>query len=214
MVNRHYRYDSGGVLLMGSLLDDYGIPVSWTDALGPAYAGGQGAAAPSYTTDFIAATGAGGADANELRLPTLTASSNDRMYFTTQFPHELHLPETGNLLFGPHVHWTFVTAPTTGRTVIWELNYVYAKFEDQFAETVTALLTAPYTTTGSSEVRKHLISKFPTVSIPVANCGPSMIFVGALKLKSTSTIDAGIVGHLSYDWHFRVKSYGTIGEYA
>lgn len=196
------------------LLDAYGIPVSWTDALGPAYAGGQGAAAPSYTTDLIAATGAGGANANELRLPTLTASSDDRVYFTTQLPHELYLPETGNLLFAPHVHWTFNAEPTTGRTVIWELNYVYAKFGASFANAVTTALATTYTTTGSAEVRQHLIAAFPMISIPVANCGPSMIFVGALKLKSTSTVDAGIVGLLSYDWHFRVKSYGTIEEYA
>lgn len=198
---------------MSGLLDAYGIPVSWTDALGPAYAGGQGAAAPSYTTDFIAATGAGGADANELRLPTLTASSNDRLYFTTQFPHDLYIPTAGNLLFAPHVHWTCNAEPTTARTVIWELSYVYAKFGAQFAEAVTTVLAETYTTVGTAELRRHLIARFPMISIPAADCGPSMIFVGALKLKSTSTIDAGVVALLSFDWHFRVKSYGTIEEY-
>ena len=195
------------------LLDAYGLPVTWTDALGPAYAGGQGAAAPSYTTDFIAATGGGGGDANELRLPTYTASQSDRVYFTTQIPHNLYVPASGNVLIAPHVHWTFNAEPTTGRTVIWELNYVLAKYLAQFPEAVTALDAETYTTTAAAEIRTHLISPFPMISIPGADCGPSMILVAALKLKSTSTVDAGVVGLLSFDWHYRTNSVGTLFEY-
>jgi hypothetical protein len=195
------------------LLDNHGLPVTWNDALGPAYAGGSGAAAPSYTTNFIAATGAGGADANELRLPTFTASQNDRVYFTTQIPHDIYIPPTGNVLIAPHVHWTFNAEPTTGRTVIWELNYVFAKYPARFPEAATAALAETYTTTAAAEIRLHLISSFPMISIPGADCGPSMIFVAALKLKSTSTVDAGAVGLLSFDWHYRINSVGTIFEF-
>lgn len=45
-----------------------GAPLVWDDTLTPAFAAGAGSASPAYTTDFIAATGGGGGDANELRI--------------------------------------------------------------------------------------------------------------------------------------------------
>lgn len=191
-----------------------GVPLVWDDSLAPAFAAGSGAAAPSYTTDFIAATGAGGSDANELRLPTFTASSNDRVYTTTQIFHDLHIPSSGNITFKPHVHWTFISEPTDSRTVIWELNYVYAKNDATFASSVSPLVASTYTTTGSAEVRKHIITALGDISIAAANCGPSMIFICSLKLKSTSTVDAGIVGLLSFDIHYQKGPAGTDSEYS
>ena len=191
-----------------------GIPLTWDDAAAPAFAAGLGQASPSYTTDFIAATGGGGADANELRLPTFTASTNDRVYTTTQVLHDLHIPSSGNVTFKPHVHFTFLSEPTDSRTVIWELNYVYAKKDAVFASSVTPVTSTEYTTTGDAEVRKHLVVALGDITIAAANCGPSMIFVCSLKLKSTSTIDAGIVGLLSFDIHYQKGPIGTDGEYS
>lgn len=191
-----------------------GTPVVWDDSTAPAFSAGSGAAAPSYTTDLIAATGAGGADANELRVPTFTASSNDRVYGTIQVMHDLHIPSSGNVTFKPHVHWTFVSEPTDGRTVIWELNYVYAKADAAFASSVTPLVATAYTTTAATEVRKHIITALGDITIAAADCGPSMIFILSLKLKSTSTVDAGIVGLLSFDIHYQKGPAGTDTEYS
>ena len=191
-----------------------GVPLVWDDALAPSFAAGAGAASPSYTTDFIAATGAGGADVNELRLPVFTASTNDRVYTTTQVLHDLHIPSSGNVTFKPHVHWTFISEPTNSRTVVWELNYVYAKADAVFASSVTPLTADAYTTTADAEVRKHIITGLGDIVIAAANCGPSMMFVCSIKLKSTSTVDAGVVALLSFDLHYQKGPAGTDGEYS
>ena len=191
-----------------------GVQLVWDDSAAPAHAAGSGAAAPNYTADFIAATGGGGSDANELRIPVFTASSNDRVYTSTQIFHDLFIPNSGNVVFKPHVHWTFISEPTTGRTVIWELNYVYAKADASFASSVTPLVATAYTTTGDAEVRKHLITSLGDITVAAANCGPSMIFICALKLKATSTVDAGVVGLLSFDFHYQKGPAGTDSEFS
>lgn len=191
-----------------------GIPLVWDDAAAPAHAAGSGDAAPSYTNDFIAATGGGGSDANELRIPVFTASTNDRVYTSTQIFHDLNIPSSGNVVFKPHVHWTFIAEPTDGRTVIWELNYVYAKVYGTFASSVTPLVATAYDTTASAEIRKHIVTSMGDITIAAANCGPSMIFICALKLKSTSTVDAGVVGLLSFDFHYQKGPAGTDSEFS
>ena len=194
-----------------------GAPLVWNDAAAPVFASGSGAASPAYTTDLIAATGAGGADANELRVPAFTASSEDRVYTVTQVLHDVYIPNSGSVVFRPHVHWTFIAEPTTDRTVIWELNYVYAKAGAVFPSTVTPLTASGaniYTTTGAAEIRTHLITQLGDITVATADLGPSMIFVGALKLKSTSTVDAGRVGLLSFDLHYLCGPRGTDSEYS
>ncbi|MCU0806388.1 MAG: hypothetical protein MUC53_00090 [Candidatus Contendobacter sp.] len=186
-----------------------GLPIAWTDALCPAHAAGQGVAAPSYTTDWIAETGS---DDNELRLPTF--SPGDRVYCSLQIPHDLYIPASGTLVFRPHVHWTFVSEPTTGRTVIWELRYVVAKFEVAFASSVTPLTADAYTTTGSAEANIHQITSLGNITINAADLGPSMIFICNLGLKDTSTVDASKVGLLSFDFHYQTQPAGTVTEFA
>lgn len=189
-----------------------GLPPVWNDSASPAFSQGPGAAAPATNVDFIAATGAGGADANELRLPTYTASTNDRGYATIQIMHDLRIPASGNVTFRPHVHWTFISEPTDSRTVVWELYYVYAKVGGTFASSVTPLTGPTYTTTGAAEIRVHKITSLGDITVAAADCGPSMIFVCNLKLKSTSTVDAGIVGLLSFDIHYQTGPLGTDSE--
>lgn len=191
-----------------------GLSLTWDDSMNPAFAAAAGAAAPSYTTDFIAATGGGGANANELRVPVLTASTNDRVYGIIQIAHDLYIPSSGNVIFKPHVHWTFISEPTDSRTVIWELNYVYAKGDAVFASSVTPLVATAYNTTGSAEVRKHIITGLGDITVAAANCGPSMIFICSLKLKSTSTVDSGIVALLSFDIHYQKGPVGTDSEFS
>jgi len=186
------------------------LPKVWNDSASPAFANAAGAAAPTIG-DFIAQTGS---DANELRLWRFTASQNDRVYGVIQIMHDLDIPPSGNVIFRPHVHWTFWEEPTTGRTVIWHLNYVVAKVNGTFPNTVSFLPGATYTTTDDAEVRKHLVSNFGDLVVPAADCGPSMIFLCNLKLASASTVDAGAVALLSFDIHYRTGPLGTDTEFS
>jgi hypothetical protein len=186
-----------------------GSPIVWNDALCPAHAAGQGSAAPSYTADFIAETGS---NDNELRLPTFSAG--DRVYCSLQIPHDIYIPSSGNVIFRPHVHWTFIAEPTTGRTVIWELRYVVAKPTATYASSVTPLTATAYTTTGSAEVRIHQITSLGDITMAAADLGPSMIFICNLGLKDTSTVDASVVGLLSFDFHYQLLPAGTVSEFS
>jgi hypothetical protein len=184
-----------------------GLPIVWDDALAPSFALGAGAAAPSITA-FVGVT----------RL--LTFGPGDSVDVEIQVPHDMLIPSSGNLPFKPHVHWTFVSEPVTGQTVIWEFEYVYAAGGGSLetagtfgATTETPLTAATYTTTGDAEIRKHLITGLGDISIAVANVAPSMIFVGRLILKATSTIAAGVVGLLSFDIHYQKGPVGTVTEF-
>jgi hypothetical protein len=186
-----------------------GSPITWTDALCPAHAAGSGAAAPSYTVDFLAETGA---NDNELRLPTFTAG--DRVYTSLQIPHDLHIPASGNVIFRPHVHWTFVVEPTDSRTVIWEVRYVMAKINATFSGTATILTAPTYTTTASAEIRQHFVTSLGNITVAAADMSPSMIFICNLGLKDTSTVDANRVGLLSFDFHYQAGPRGTDSEFS
>jgi hypothetical protein len=185
-----------------------GFPITWTDALCPAHAAGQGAAAPSYTTDFIAEVGS---EDNELRIPVL--AGGDRIYTSLQLPHDLYIPASGNIIMRPHVHWTFIAEPTDGRTVIWELRYVYAKVNGTFASSETTLTAATYTTTADPEIRIHNVTSLGNVTVAAADMSPSMIFICNLGLKDSSTVDAGRVGLLSFDFHYQSGPRGTDSEF-
>ena len=188
-----------------------GLPPVWNDSASPAFAQGPGAAAPATNVDFIAATGS---DANELRIPVYTASQNDRGYATIQIMHDLRIPASGNVIFRPHVHWTFIAEPTTGRTVVWELHYVYAKVFGTFADAVATLTADAYTTAADAEIRRHFATSLGDIAVAAADCGPSMIFACNLKLKSTGTVDAGVVGLLSFDFHYQTGPLGTDSEFS
>ena len=185
-----------------------GSPVVWTDALCPAHAAGQGAAAPSYTTDFLAETGS---EDNELRIPVFGAG--DRVYTSLQFPHDIYIPGSGNIILRPHVHWTFIAEPTTGRTVIWELRYVIAKIDGAFGSSETTLTADTYTTTGDAEIRIHKVTTLGNVTVAASDMSPSMIVIANLGLKDTSTVDAGRVGLLSFDFHYQIGPFGTNTEF-
>jgi hypothetical protein len=185
------------------------LPITWTDALCPAHAAGQGAAAPSYTTDFIAETGS---DDNELRIPVF--NPGDRVYTSLQLPHDLYIPASGNIILRPHVHYTFVAEPTTDRTVIWELHYVAAKINATFASSVTTLTANAYTTTGDAEVRQHKVVSLGDLTVAAADMSPSMIFICNLGLKNTSTVDNSVTGLLSFDFHYQTGPRGTDSEFS
>jgi len=194
-----------------------GNPIVWDDTAAPVFGQALGAAAPS---DAILATADPADTTMDVHCLTFNENTEDRIYVGIQVLHDLYLPASGNVAFRPHAHFTFVTEPTTGRTVIWKLAYVYAKpgtdvaSAGAFAAAPTIIAANTYTTGASAELRKHLIIDFPEVTIPVANCGPSMAIQFTIKLDTTSTIDANCVSLLFADWHYQKGPLGTIGEFS
>lgn len=182
----------------------------WNDAQAPAFGTVLGASAPS---DVILST-ANPADAT-MDIHTLGFNENteDRVYCSIQFPHDIYIPESGNIILAPHVHWSFISEPDSDLTVIFKLAYVYAAHNAQFAAAPTILTSETYTTGATAEIRKHLTSRFANVSIPVADIGPSTIIMSTLKLDTTSTISNGVVCVLSIDWHYQKGPLGTNAEY-
>lgn len=186
-----------------------GSPITWTDALCPSHAAGAGATAPSYTTNFIAEVGS---EDNEIRIPVF--APGDRVYTSLQFPHDLYIPSSGNVILRPHVHWAFVAEPTTSRTVIWELRYIYAKINATFPDAETTLTGTAYTTTGDAEIRVHRVLSLGDITVAAADMSPSMIFICNLGLKDTSTVDAAVTGLLSFDFHYQIGPRGTDSEFS
>lgn len=189
-----------------------GLPVVWDDSASPAFANGVGASAPTLN-DFV------GAGNGVVRLLQFTLSQEDRVHNVTQILHDILVPSSGNVEFRPHVHMTFPTNPAVGGTVVWTLSYVYArggttaltagKFQSSVAE-----VSGTYNTTADDESLSHLIVPLnsATVSIPAADCGPSMIFLGTLRVRSTSTSGVNPM-FLSFDWHYQKLPVGTVGEF-
>ena len=194
-----------------------GNPYVYGDALGPVFGAAAGAAAPS---DAILATADPADTTMDVHCLTFNENTNDRMYASVQIDHDLLIPGSGNVIFSPHMHFTFISEPTTDQTVIWKLAYVYAKGglvladAGTFAAAPTILTASTYTAVGGAEVRKHLVVSFGDVTVAAADCGPSMIFMYTYKLDTSSTISANTVSALYVDFHYRKGPLGTIGEWA
>lgn len=183
------------------------LPVTWTDALGPSFSLGAGGAAPAPAT-FV----------GNVRVMQYDAGENSD--FSIQLPHDIYIPSSGNITLKPHVHFTFISEPTTAQTVIWEVEYLYAKggaslaTAGAFQAATTVLTPAAYTTVAAAEIRAHLIQAVGDIVIPVASVAPSMIIQGRLSLKATSTIAVGVCGLLSFDIHYQIGPTGTDTEFA
>jgi len=193
-----------------------GNPVAWTDGLGSTFAAQPGASAPSLQILSVASP----ADVTmDVKVLGFNENTDDRQHAAIQIPHNLYLPASGNVVFKPHMHWTFISEPADGETVIWKLSYIYAKGATTlanagtFASAPSILTAATYTTVAAAEVRKHLITAFGDVTIAVGDCGPSMLFIYTVKLDGTSTIAASKVAGLYVDFHYQVGPLGTITEY-
>jgi hypothetical protein len=52
------------------------------------------------------------------------------------------------------------------------------------------------------------------ITVAAADMSPSMIFICNLGLKDTSTVDAGRVGLLSFDFHYQTGPRGTDSEFS
>jgi hypothetical protein len=104
----------------------------------------------------------------------------------------------------PHVHFAWVTAPSVGDTVTWDVEYVLASRNAQFAAT-TSHLTGTYTATAADVVRRHAICDLsPTISVP-ANAISAIAHV-TVKRAGTHAHEVFLGG---FDIHFQSDSLGS-----
>lgn len=165
---------------------------AWDDALGPAFALGQGGASPALVAFPAGTTG---------RLYRVDAS--DIIYFAIQFPHDM-LP--GAVTLRPHVHWTMVANPTAGQNLIWNIDYNYAIPGGTFGAAMTPLTATTYVTVGD-EIRKHLLTSFGDINI---TAGFSAILFGTLTAPTVPGSQNPVL--LSFDIHYQKGPFGTFNE--
>lgn len=178
---------------------------SWDDALGPAFAFGLGAAAPSVA-EFIAPT----------RLLGFNQATEDNLDFTIQFPHDMEL-DVATVTLHPHVHYTCVSSPAANALLYWQLCYTVAKPAVALASATTfpavSTITSTVNTLTGAEYRKHLIIELPDIHLAVADCAPSMVMVGNLRIGGDSTVGANVPMLLSFDVHYWKGPVGTDTEF-
>jgi hypothetical protein len=180
---------------------------TWKDELGPAYALGAGAAAPSMTV----LTGS-------THVRGLTFGPGDRVDVVLQFNHDVLIGSTsaGVTVFDPHVHYTFVDNPTAGNTVRWKFTYMGAKpsldGSAEFPSTLSTISSTRHVLT-STEIRKHYIGELTEIAVPNTSYGHSYILWGTLELSTLSTIAAGKVALLAFDIHKPTRTRGSASEY-
>lgn len=179
---------------------------TWKDELGPAYALGAGAQAPSMTV-LTGSTFTRG----------LTFGPGDRCDVVVQFNHDVMGPLNGGAIeFDPHVHFTFVDNPTAGDAVRWKFTYRGAKPSldgtSEFPSTHSTLSSTRRVLT-STEIRKHYLAELGHISVSTASYGHSYILWGTLELSTLSTIAAGKCALLAFDIHKPVRTRGSATEY-
>lgn len=209
------RFAINGVLQV----NNQSLPRVWDDAQAPAFAVGAGAAAPT-----IATLSAAGSTASDVRLLKYSPTTIDRVHFTIQVPHDLAIPtEAGGgttVKMRPHVHWTMAPSTgtaSTGETVIWEMGYVYASGSTneasagRFSTTASTLRTETWTTSSqATQMGKHFISKFSTVTL--SSAAASMFIVGTVGISSVATCTRACL--LGLDWHYLKQPLGTVDEFS
>jgi hypothetical protein len=179
----------------------------YRDELGPAYSFGSGAAAPSMQALAGGLSGIRG----------LTFGPGDTVDVVIQINHDIKIPAAGNITFDAHVHWTAVSAPAAGATVIWEFEYLGCKPSVDGSSAFPAastLLTASTITCDGNEVRKHYLKDMGDITVAAADYGSSYILWGTLRMKATSTVANGKIALLAFDLHKLVEQFGTATEYA
>lgn len=181
---------------------------TWKDELGPAYALGQGAAAPTMTV-LTGSTFTRG----------LAFGPGDRADVVVQFNHDVHIPGTGTLTFHPHVHYTFLDNPTAGDALRWKFTYRGAKPSIDGS----AVFPSTHSTVSSSrrlltstEIRKHYLDELGEIVVPSSAYDNSFILWGTFELSTLSTIANGKCALLAFDIHKQVRNHGagSPGEYS
>jgi hypothetical protein len=181
------------------------LPV-YRDELGPAYTHGTG----SGTTAMVNLAGGLGA------IRGMTFKPGDYVDTTFQINHDIYISGS-DITLHPHVHWTAVSAPAAGATVIWEFEYIGTKPTLDGSTTFSASPTLSTSTAhvcDGNETRKHYLTDMPEIVIPLADYGSSYILWGTFRMKATSTVAASKIALLSFDLHKIVQQLGTAGEYA
>lgn len=132
----------------------------------------------------------------------------DEVYSQIQFTHGYII---GGTVY-PHVHFTPKTADVG--TVIWELEYVWARERSHFADPQTLQVT--YTIPVGGEQWHHSIAVFDPISGVDANNvtrGLSSMFMFRLARRGDIDTYPADVSLLEFDIHVPIDTLGSFGEY-
>ena len=119
-----------------------------------------------------------------------------------QLPHRAALG--GANMIG-HLHWRFVSAPTVGAPVIWDVEYTIAGRMAQHAAT-TSHLTGTYVTTAADLARTHAtLNLSPTVSMS----GLTVSSLCDVTVKRTGGTYGDEVFLGGFDFHYQQDALGS-----
>ena len=176
-------------------------PPQWNDLRFPAQATRQNPA--TSKPDFAVWRG-------NVRTFLFDGASNEEVHFSAQLPHSFKYGT--KLEF--HVHWSPMTAPTNGQTVIWYLEYTLSEIGGVFPATTTA---GPGTTTFSSNSQyQHILTEVVSASVGIDTSGwdtlSGMLSCRLYRDAANDTYADEVAFHEA-DFHYQIDSAGSTQEY-
>lgn len=173
----------------------YPFDLRWDDSMSPAMAFRTGGTSPILTAITTNISG-------------LAYALNDLGHFAIQMPHDMAPGSDLDL----HVHFTFPSQPTAGRTIRWEVFYSYGTIDGAFGAE-SAAQYGEYTIQAADN-KYHRVKEVCTIAgsatVPQSSC----IIARIRRVASTGTesdVDPII---LFVDAHYQKGQYGTAGEYS
>jgi hypothetical protein len=127
-----------------------------------------------------------------------------------------HNWKEGSVIY-PHIHWSPQTTGQNG-SVIWGLEYSWVNYNSTtpIAFPNTTIITATTAAiTGTSDVDKHLITAFSSITPSTSQDKISSIMMCRLFRNSSAVADTyqGSAALLSFDFHYEIDGVGSNSQF-
>jgi hypothetical protein len=150
------------------------------------------------------------------RVRTVNPDTEDGVEFGMILPRTIET-DVNTITLVPTVRWTAISTTTADNTVTWKCDYTYANpalTPNVAAGTTTKFvdvrtLTPSVSTLTGHEYRQHLVTAFPAFHFPTANCAPSMLVMGNVRISSVSTCGNSLIGILGVGLSYLSGPSGT-----
>lgn len=155
--------------------------------------------------------GSGSRGVQTFTFQDLSASNEQEVFFSIQMPHNW---KEGTTIY-PHIHWSPQT--NTSGAVVWGFEYSWADYDatTPIAFPNTTIITTTSATVTGSDVDKHLITAFGSLTPSGTQGKISSILVCRLFRNSSNAADnyAGNAALLSFDIHYEMDGIGSNSLY-
>lgn len=173
----------------------YPFDLRWDDSMSPAYSFPNGGTAPALTAITANISG-------------MAYAVNDLGHFAIQMPHNM-APGSDIKL---HVHFTFPSQPTSGRTVRWEVYYSYGAINEAFSAE-SAAQYGEYTIQATDN-KYHRVKEICTISgsssVPQSSC-----VIARIRRVASTGVESDVAPIILFvDAHYQKGPYGTFTEFA